>query len=75
MLANSKYNISGQLISAPLRAGFTGSFANIQDSGNSWATRADINYQFKNAAKERIVINHKIRDTSSSNLKSYSMDR
>lgn len=71
---SQKYDANIQFSSPIVRGSLSGFVSSIQDNGNAWASRADINYQYKNGNKQRIVINHKIRDTSTANLKSFSTD-
>ena len=71
---SQKYDANIQFSSPALRGSVSGYVSKIQDNGNTWASRADINYQYMNGAKQRIVINHKLRDASAANLKSYSTD-
>ena len=54
--------------------GFTN---NVRDrrGGSSWASRADLSYQYDSGRKQRVVVNHKVRDQSTNNLNTYSMDR
>jgi hypothetical protein len=71
---SQKYDANIQFSSNILRGSFTGFVSSIQDNGNTWASRGDVNYQYKNGIKQRFVVNHKFRDTSTANLKSYNMD-
>jgi hypothetical protein len=71
---SQKYDANIQFFSPILSGSFTGFVSSIQDNGNAWATRGDLNYQYKNGNKQRIVMNHKIRDTSTTNLKTYNVE-
>jgi len=71
---SQKYDANVQFSSPVLRGSVSGFVTRIQDNGNAWASRADINYQYMNGNKQRIVINHKLRDSSAGNLKTYSTD-
>lgn len=71
---SQKYDANIQFSSPIVRGSLSGFVSSIQDNGNAWASRADINYQYKNGNKQRIVFNHKIRDSSTANLKSFSTD-
>ena len=70
----TKYDVSLQIGSPILRAVLTGYTANTRDSGNSWASRAELKYSYRGGRQERIQVNHKVRDQSTNNLRSYSMD-
>lgn len=69
-----KYDVSLQFSSPMLRGSVIGYAANIADRTQTWSSRLDVNYQYQNGPKQRIVLNNKIRDTSSANLNSYSAD-
>jgi hypothetical protein len=70
-----KYDVNLQIGSPIFKGTFTGYSSNVRDdSSKSWASRAELVYQYRGGRKERIVVNHKIRDQSTSNLKTYSMD-
>jgi len=71
---SQKYDTNIQFSSPALRGSVSGFVTHIQENGNAWASRADINYQYLNGNKQRIVINHKLRDGSTANLKTYSTD-
>jgi hypothetical protein len=71
---STKYNVNVQFSSPLLRGSVSGFTSVISDSSSVYATRADVNYQYRNGQKQRIVINHKLRDSSTANLKSYSTD-
>jgi len=67
-----KYSANVQLTSQVLRGSMTGYTNKMSDTGNTWSSRADVNFVYMNGEKERIVINHKLVDTSTTHLKSYS---
>jgi len=71
---SQKYDANIQFSSPIVRGSLLGFVSSIQDNGNAWASRADVNYQYSNGPKQRIVFNHKIRDSSTANLKSFSTD-
>jgi len=75
--ASKKYDVSLQLGSPIFRGSLTGFTNNARDrrGGWSWASRADLSYQYNGGRKQRIVLNHKVRDQSTNNLNTYSMDR
>lgn len=70
-----KYDVSMQ-IGAPsfkgILTGYTGSSSSR--SMKTWASRAVMQYAFDGGRREQIIINHKIRDQSVSNLQTYSTD-
>jgi len=70
-----KYDVNVQF-SAPVVRGSVAGFVSIiqENTGQAWVSRADVNYQYMNGAKQRFVVNHKLRDMSTGQLKSYSMD-
>jgi len=72
-----KYEVSLQLRSPILKGSLNGFTNNVRDrrGGSSWASRADLSYQYDRRRKQRIVVNHKVRDQSTNNLNTYSMDR
>ena len=70
-----KFDVKIQVSSPIFKSTIEGFTSNIHDIGNSWASRADIAYTYGMSPKQRIVINHKMRDSSINNLKTYSMDR
>jgi len=55
-------------------SGFTNR-ARDRRGGSSWASRVGLNYQYDGGRKQRIIVNHKVRDQSTNNLNTYSMDR
>jgi len=69
-----KYELNAQFASPVLRGSVAAFATNITDVNQAWTSRADVNYQYMNGAKQRVVVNHKWRDTSNANLKSYSTD-
>jgi len=70
-----KYDVNVQFSAPVVRGSVAGFVSSIQDtSGQAWVSRADVNYQYQNGAKQRVVVNHKLRDMSTDNLKSYSME-
>jgi len=74
---STKYDVALQIGSPAFKGSLTGFTNNVRDrrGGSSWASRADVSYQYDGGRKERIVVNHKIRDQSTNNLNTYSMDR
>jgi len=74
---STKYDVALQLGSPILKGSLIGFTNNVRDrrGGSSWASRADLSYQCVGSRKQRIVVNHKIRDQSTNNLNTYSMDR
>ena len=74
---STKYNVALQIGSPIFKGSLTGFTNNVRDQrgGSSWASRADFSYQYGGGRKERIVVNHKVRDQSTNNLNTYSMDR
>ena len=70
----TKYDVNVQFSSPILRGSVIGYATNIADRTQTWSSRLDVNYQYQNGPKQRIVLNNKIRDTSSPNLNSYSAD-
>jgi len=74
---SKKYDVALQIGSPVFKSSMTGFTNNVRDrrGGSSWASRADLSYQYDGGRKERIVVNHKVRDQSTNNLKTYSMDR
>lgn len=71
----SKYDTNFQFSSPFVKGGLIGFVSRTQDTGYTWSSRADLSYQITGErTKERIVINHKFRDQSTSNLRSYSTD-
>jgi len=73
----TKYDVAVQIGSPIFKGSLTGFTNNVRDrrGGWSWASRADLSYQVDGGRKQRVVVNHKIRDQSTSNLNTYSMDR
>jgi hypothetical protein len=70
-----KYDVSMQ-IGAPLFKGnLTGyTSQSVEGAQKTWASRAVLQYTYNGGQREQIVVNHKIRDQSASNLKTYSTD-
>lgn len=71
---STKYDVSMQIGSPIFKGTLTGYTLNSRDHGNSWASRAELKYSYRGGRQERILLNHKIRDLSSNNLKTYSTD-
>lgn len=69
-----KYDVNMQFSSPVLRGSVVGYAVSMTDRTRTWASRLDVNYQYRNNAKQRIVLNNKVRDTSSANLNSYTAD-
>lgn len=70
-----KYDVALQISSSIIKGSFSGYTSNTRDElSKSWASRGELIYVYKGGRKERVVVNHKVRDQSTENLKSYSMD-
>jgi len=75
--AATKYDVALQVGSPIFKGSLKGFTNNVRNGrgGSSRASRADFSYQYDGGRKERIVVNHKVRDRSTNNLNTYSMDR
>lgn len=70
-----KYDVSMQIGAPYFKGNLTGYTSQTLDGAmKTWASRATMQYTYRGGQREQIVINHKFRDQSVNNLKSYSTD-